>query len=102
MLQCGLLSFRPTEIILIHEKNVWQHEAKLSTSNFSLVCQINLRWSKTQSTPLQLWSLFSEHICKLKLNVGAGLPLNVFTIQPKLWNSYEIRHSDIKLSTFQN
>ena len=35
MAQRGLLSFRPTEVILTHERKVYKHEAKVSVSNFS-------------------------------------------------------------------
>ena len=29
MVQRGLSSFRPTDVILTHERKVWKHEAKL-------------------------------------------------------------------------
>ena len=34
MVQHGLSCFGPTEVILIHERKVWKHEAKLSVSKF--------------------------------------------------------------------
>ena len=33
MAQRGLSSFRPTEVVLTHERKVYKHEAKLSVSD---------------------------------------------------------------------
>ena len=60
-MQRGLSSFRPTEVILTHQRKVQKHEANLSVSNFSGGVKITSIGLKLDRPQLQHWLLFLEH-----------------------------------------
>ena len=70
MVQRGLSSFRPTEVILTHERKVYKHEAKLSVSNFLERVKITSVGLKLDRPQLQHWLLFLEHILTNKSSEG--------------------------------
>ena len=75
--QRGLSSFRPTEIILTHERNVQKGEAMLNVSNFLEGLKKTSVTLKLDRPQLQNWLLFLEHnrLRSNDLNVVAGLPV---------------------------